>query len=167
MTILVGQDGTGWTEDNHVPQGAGGNAVWLNAGYSPTVTATATTAKVKVTDWQSATKGKILVYRSSDGVLLASSSEFAPADGTGLLSKTISVSVTIGTDLKLAWIADNYTQHTGNTGSSSFADNQSAMTYATPDDPLPAGSNGGREIILWLDGTAGGGSIVLMGQACL
>jgi len=161
MATLVGPDGTGWTTTATLFGSSGAEAFWVNAGYTPVSDGTATTAYVYIESWETTTSAKVLVYRASDRVLLAQSADISDAGGVGLRSASITYSPAVATPVILAVLPNTgYLQLRTNNAGSTYATYLDAMTYASPDDPLPAGTNTApREFIIYLDGTASGGSV--------
>lgn len=165
MAILVGQDGTGWT-NTAVSFGAlGGSASWTEPAYTPVSDGAATTAYVHISDWGSATQAKVLVYNATTRVLLAQSGDILASGGTGLRSASITYTVSTSTAVILAVLPDaGYLQLTTNNTGATWVSYVDQMTYATPDDPIPAGTNGpNREFIIWLDGTTGSSNSNILG----
>jgi guanyl-specific ribonuclease Sa len=156
MTLLVGTDGSGWTPASVQPAGGGGRALWKALGYTPVANGTATLAYVYIEGFGTASNVKVLAYRASDGALLAQSANI-PAGAAGLKSASISLSVSTSTALKLAVLPDaGYLNVRCPTTGTTYVVNEDGMVFATPDDPLPAGSNtSSREFLIYLDGTVG------------
>ncbi len=163
MTFLVGYQ-TASSPTDTSPQSSGNDAFWNNAGHVAAATGTATSVNFYVPSWAGGATGmKICVY-DNGGTLLGVSSVFAPADGTGLLNKSITLSgnITSGQTYKLV-----------GTTTGGFVDARvdlataitraivasGSFSYASPPASLPAPSTGAYfDWIVWLDGTVGGGS---------
>lgn len=162
MTFLAGQP-AGSTPDTASPQSNGGDVFWFRA--TAVATGTATTVQLRIGDWAVGTANgvKVVIY-DSGGNRLGISGIFSSADGTGLLSKSISCSITNGQDYDILIAPDTgyvscvrYTDLTGIT--MSYVSAGGFSSYASPPATIPsaAGTLSRFPYEVWLDGTTGGG----------
>ena len=167
MSLLVGQNGTGWTNAVGGLEGNGGNLVYFHSGY--TAVATGTMTKAHFSLWNLAagsTLGTVYVYSGvgPGSTLLATSGEMTLAVGDN--SAAISGTITSGNSYTLCFqAASGYTNAIMNSGTSTSNDNQNTVAtfpYRSPPTTMPAFSlQSGPEFIIWIDGT----SVVATGPA--
>lgn len=171
MTLLVGQDGSGWGAPINIAiNGGSGFSNWKASGYTSVAAGTVTDAKIYIADWVAASTGRVYVYSAADA-LLATSAEFNSGMGTGLLTAALSLSIAASTSYKLVFRPDtSYPEMRVRDNSSPYETQQYAMAagYPTGDATLDAGtSNAYPEFIIWLDGTAGGGATLTVDKGDL
>lgn len=138
---------------------ASSELIFNSAGYVATG-GDVTAVYLRVTDWWTADKAKVCVYNSS-GSRVAVSDEFGSAQGTGWISRSLSLSLTDGARYYIGLIIDSgYIQvsqddsgwKTGNDTSGSYASPPSSISVPGSDD-MAVGL-----IDMYLDGTSGGGA---------
>lgn len=165
MSLVWGYDGAGWTSTDEGTQTTSGIAFGINASNGASITAIAsgsvTSAKLYVSNWQTSTAFKVVVY-SADGLTRLGISDAVPSSaGTGLLTATFSTpfSVVNGTDYNVYVVPTGYLDVRTNNAGPAFSVSVSAITYATPESTLPTPADQSYKIyIIWLDATAAGGS---------
>lgn len=162
MSLLVGQDGTGWSFVNS--DGLGSQITkYLPAGYVAVASGTMSLAHVRVNATGTATKCRIYVYlgTGAGAPLVAFSSEI-DISGTGDRSAAISGSITGGQAYTLVYerSASQSCSDSANNGASAFANSHNTVAnfpYASPPGTLPSPdtTGAGAEIVMWIDGTVG------------
>lgn len=158
MTFLVGQVGAGYATDVGV-QSSSGNSFWYEPatgdGYIAVASGTATTMYFYASSWPTAPSVKGAVYDTSRNLIAVSGVISAPT--TGLVSASISVAITSGSEYFLVIIPNGgYVDARTSAAGPTNQTQNGIVNYASPTDPLPAGSpQTGREFIVWLDGTVG------------
>lgn len=168
MTLLVGQQGVGWTPVSANNGQQSGYAFYLHIGYVAQASGTMTAAHFNFFDTGGlASAVKISVYQG--GNLIATSGTIAKASGdqSALISGNIVAGVTY---ILVAQPDTNEVNGVGNSGASIFNNNQNTpgnFPYASPPASLPAPDvvSQGQEVIMWIDGTAA--PTVLAAQICL
>lgn len=172
MTLLVGQNGAGWTQVNNAIAQVSGNAFYFAAGYTAVATGNMTNAH-----FQAGTSNpifaKVYVYQGTIGTstTLVATSNPIDVSATGDRSANITGSITSGQLYTLVLqFSSSSVQGVINNGSGGFVDNQnlsSQITYGSPPTNLPApNSSVGHEFIVWIDGTVGP-TLNILGQAQL
>lgn len=146
--------------------GNGGTAYYFTAGYTVAATSTADVAGINVADWTDVTGAKVAVH-SQDGALQRVV-EFLPADGTGILTKSITaLALTASTKVYFVLytqggggLIDSYRQgaafESSLPGSGSYA--SPATTINPADTALDEQVPNGFWVVL--GGTLGGGTVV-------
>src|ERR1700674_4093134 len=127
MTLLVGQNGNGWTIIGANPWGTGGNAIYYKNGYTAIAGAMAT-INVTVQATASATLATVYVY-SGTGVgasFVAMSAEFSVST-TGAKTAAISGVLSAGPYTLVLQTPSGSFQVAVNSGSSLSADNQNNL----------------------------------------
>lgn len=161
MTLLVGQDGTGWAFVNS--DGLGSQITkYLPAGYSAVASGAMSLAHVRVNAIGTATKCRIYVYQGiGAGAALVAFSAEIDLTGTGDRSAAIAGNIVAGQAYTLVYerSASQSCSDSANSGSSAFVNSHNTVAnfpYAAPPDPLPAPdtTGAGQEIVMWIEGTA-------------
>lgn len=169
--LLVGQNGTGWTQVNSTIVSSGGNAVFKASGYTAVASGTMTAAHFQA-GTSNPINARVYLYSGSIGTStsLVATSGLIDVSATGDRSASISGSIVSGQLYTLVLqFASSSVQGVINSGSGGFADDQftsAQLTFGSPPASLPAGStNNGHEFICWIEGTAsGGGGAVPLGM---
>lgn len=161
MTLLVGQNGAGWTpstESLSNPQS--GDTFYYRVFYTAVASGSMTLAHFNFFDTASSGSNvKVCVYDNSNN-LVATSAAIAKSTGdqTGAISGAISAGVTY----KLVVVPDTgRINGVANSGSgNTFVSGATAahFAYASPPAGLPADdyTNQGREFVVWIEGTSSG-----------
>lgn len=161
MTLLVGQNGTGWTQVSaNLSQPQAGDTFYYKVFYTAVATGPMTFAHIQYFDTGGAgsTAVKVVVYDNSNNLVGTSA---AIAKVAGDQTGAISGSITSGLTYKLIVVPDagriNAVANSGS--SSSFVNGNTAanFSYASPPATLPATdyTSQGQEFIVWIDGTTG------------
>lgn len=161
MTLLVGQNGSGWTPvsaDMSAPQA--GDTFYYRVLYTAVASGTMTTAHFQYFDaGDTAGNVKVCVYDNSNNLVAASA---AIVKGAGDQTGAISGSISAGLTYKLVVVPDTGRAHAvANSGAgNTFASGHTAahFSYASPPSSLPADdyTNQGWEFVVWIDGTTSG-----------
>lgn len=173
MTLLVGQNGSGWTPASaNLSQPQAGDTFYYRVFYTAVVSGTMTTAHFQYFDTGATGSNiKVVVYDNSNN-LVGTSAAIAKVAGdqTGAISGSISAGLTY----KLVVVPDTgRVNAVANSGSgSTFVSGATAahFSYASPPASLPADdyTNQGQEFVVWIDGTSSGagrnGAQELMGM---
>ena len=161
MTLLVGQNGNGWTIIGANPWGTGGNAIYYKNGYTA-VAGAMTNLHFTVQATASATLATGYVYSGvGPGASFVAMSNEISVTTTGDKAPAISGSLLVGPYTLIVQTSAGSFQCAVNTGSNAFQDNQNVVAnfpYRGPPSTLPAlDSTSGQEFVIWVDGTPAGG----------
>lgn len=162
MTLLVGQDGTGWTIVGTADMSTGSAAIRITGGYVAVASGTMTQVHVTVQGLISGTFATAYVYSGGapGATFLAMSDEF-DVSTTGDKTANIAGAIVSGNTYSLIvqCSGGNTFQTAMNSGSSNAVMRQNLVAnfpYRSAPGTLPAAdSSTGHEFIIWIEGTAG------------
>lgn len=132
---------------------------WSGAGeisrtFTATATGSATSISFYLDSWISATAAKLRL-RDSGGNLLGEGA-FTAADGTGVLTATLSAnpSITAGTDYRISLVVDTGYIRPWSDDASWGVNQQPTSTYTTPEDPMAIGGGYNKgAFAMWVEGS--------------
>lgn len=161
MSLIVGQDGTGWTQVSATDIGTNGSEFRFAGGYSATA-GTGTTFHFSAGTGNTATLATGYVYLGGapGATFVYMTPEFSVSIGDNAVP--ISVALSAATYLLCIQAASGILATVINSGSAATGGRQNLIAsfpYRSPPGTMPAADvSNGHEFITWIDASAGGAS---------